>query len=87
MAAKDEHEAARIRLNQLAAEIARLRYRFDISVAAYIWEEAIELGPKIAALEAEHEKLAASLPAAEPAAPEPVIPTLARPRGMRRPRR
>jgi len=77
--------AKRKRLADLAHEIKRQRYRFDILISAFQFDEAHELGPEIRKLETEHDRLAAELPAET--APEPVIPTLARPRVARRPRR
>ena len=78
--------AKRERLAKLAGDISRLRYRFDIAISAFLFEEAHELGPVIRELETEHDRLAASLPALEPARPEPVTPVLLRrPRVARRP--
>jgi hypothetical protein len=76
--------AKRERLAKLASEISRLRYRFDIAISAFLFDEAHELGPVIRKLETEHDRLAASLPALEPAQPEPVTPVLLRPRRVAR---
>jgi hypothetical protein len=54
--------AARARLADLDAEIARLRYRHDIAISAFRFEEATALGPAIAALETERHALAEAVP-------------------------
>ena len=79
----DALAATRARLADIERELARLRYRHDIAMSAFRFEEATALGPAIAALEQERQALAAGLPAE--AAPTPVIPVLhRRPRGPRR---
>jgi hypothetical protein len=80
----DALAARRARLAEVERELARLRYRHDIAMSAFRFEEATALGPAIAALEKERQELAALLPAAaEP--PQPQIPTLERhPRRIRR---
>jgi hypothetical protein len=70
--------ARRTRLAEVERELARLRYRHDIAMSAFRFEEATALGPAIAALEREWQALAAALPAEEPETG--VVPVLARPR-------
>jgi hypothetical protein len=79
-----ETEAAkRARLAEVERDLARLRYRHDIAMSAFRFEEATALGPAIATLEHERQVLAAALPPAE--APQPTIPMLhRRPRVPRR---
>lgn len=75
------------RLADIERELARLRYRHDIAMSAFLFEEATALGRQIAALEEDRQALAASLPASEPTEPSTgIIPTLAR-TGRRRNRR
>ena len=75
--------AKRARLADIERELALLRYRHDIAMSAFRFEEATALGPAIAALEQERQALAAALP--QEAAPESVIPVLhRRARGPRR---
>jgi hypothetical protein len=71
------------RLADIERELARLRYRHDIAMSAFRFEEATALGPRIAALEKERQALAAALPPAEPP-PAGVVPSLAAPRRLRR---
>ena len=72
----------RDRLAEIERELARLRYRHDIAMSAFRFEEATALGPAIAALERERQALRGALPAdAEP--PKGVVPELARPRRLR----
>jgi hypothetical protein len=73
--------ARRIRLAEIDRELTRLRYRHDIAMSAFRFEEATALGPAIAAIEKERERLAAALPDIEP--PTGIVPTLARPRRRR----
>lgn len=73
--------AQRARLAEIDRDLARLRYRHDIAMSAFRFEEATALGPAIAALEKERQRLAAALPEIEP--PIGVVPTLARPRRRR----
>lgn len=68
--------AKRARLAEVVSELARLRYRHDIAMSAFRFEEATALGPAIAALEQERQALAAALPPLE--APAAVIPVLHR---------
>jgi hypothetical protein len=64
----DALAARRARLAELERELARLRYRHDIAMSAFRFEEAMALGPAIAELDKERQALAAILPAAaEPA--------------------
>jgi len=82
----DADTAPRARLAEIERDLARLRYRHDIAMSAFRFEEATALGPRIAALEAERQALAAAVPArGEP--PTAVIPTLGAPRGPRGRRR
>ena len=76
--------AARARLAELDRELSRLRYRRDIAMSAFLFEEAYEFGQAVGRLEREHDELAASLPAPEPTQPEPVTPVLLRPRRIAR---
>ncbi|MGE0258236.1 MAG: hypothetical protein AB7H71_03560 [Alphaproteobacteria bacterium] len=73
--------ARRARLAEIDRELARLRYRHDIAMSAFRFEEATALGPQIAALEKERQRLAAAVPQIEP--PTGVAPVLARPRRRR----
>lgn len=73
-------EERRDRLGEIERELARLRYRHDIAMSAFRFEEAAALGPAIAALEAERQALANALPA-------PEFPTGTVPELLRRPRR
>lgn len=78
----------RQRLGEIERELARLRYRHDIAMSAFRFEEATALGPAIAALETERQALAAGLPTG-PEPPTGIVPTLLRPRphpARRRPR-
>jgi hypothetical protein len=80
--------AKRARLAEVERDLTRLRYRHDIAMSAFRFEEATALGPAIAALEQERQALAASLPAM-PEPPTGVVPILldrGRPARMR-PRR
>jgi hypothetical protein len=70
--------ARRARLAGIDRDLARLRYRHDIAMSAFRFEEATALGPAIAALEKERTQLAAALPSVEP--PTGIVPVLARPR-------
>jgi hypothetical protein len=71
-------------LAEVERELARLRYRHDIAMSAFRFEEATALGPAIAALDRERQALAESLPPGlEP--PTGVVPMLhQRSRGSRR---
>jgi hypothetical protein len=75
-------DAQRARLAEIDGELTRLRYRHDIAMSAFRFEEATSLGPAISALEKERAALAASVPPPDP--PAGVIPTLATPRMLRR---
>ena len=63
MSAPGEIAAKRARLAEIECELARLRYRHDIAMSAFRFEEATALGPAIAALEAERQAFAGSRPA------------------------
>lgn len=79
----DDVAAPRARLAVVEHELARLQYRHDIAMSAFLFEEATALGREIAPLEAERQALAAALPAAaEPATG--VVPVLSRQRRRRR---
>ena len=79
---RDETLAAHhARLAEIDRELTRLRYRHDVAMSAFRFEEATALGPAIAALEKERERLAAALPTIEP--PTGIAPVLARPRRRR----
>jgi hypothetical protein len=80
VSASDTDATQRARLAEVERELWRLRYRHDIAMSAFRFEEATALGPAIAALEAERQALAAALPEPEPATG--IIPTL-----LRKPRR
>jgi hypothetical protein len=73
--------ARRARLAEIDRQLARLRYRHDIAMSAFRFEEAAALGPAIAALETERLQLAAELPHLQP--PTGIAPVLARPRRHR----
>jgi len=73
--------ARRARLAEIDRDLNRLRYRHDIAMSAFRFEEATALGPAIAALEKERELLAAALPQVEP--PTGIAPILVRPRRRR----
>jgi hypothetical protein len=80
----DPLAAKRARLAEIERDLTRLRYRNDIAMSAFRFEEATALGPAIAALEQERQVLAAGLPKPE-AAPVPFVPGLQRrPRASRR---
>jgi hypothetical protein len=84
MSAPDETAQQRARLTEIEREIGRLRYRHDIAMSAFRFEEATALGPAIAALETERQALAAAPPEPEPATG--IVPELLRkPRRARRP--
>ena len=81
MSTPDRIAKERQRLAAVEREIARLRYRHDIAMSAFRFEEATALGPAIAALEAERQVLTVNLaPDIEP--PTGIVPAL-----LRRPRR
>ena len=82
MSAPGDTAARRARLAAVERELARLRYRHDIAMSAFRFEEATALGPAIAALETERQALATALPLETP--PPAAVPQLLR-RG-RRPR-
>ena len=73
--------ARRARLAEIDRELARLRYRHDIAMSAFRFEEATAIGPAIAALEKERQALDAALPPLDPETGG--VPVLARP-GRRR---
>ena len=82
------------RLCEIERDIARLQYRHDIAMSAFLFEEATALGRDIAALDRERQALAAELPppAAEPSeaaggAATGVVPVLERRPRRRPPRR
>ena len=79
-------EQTRARLADIDRELTRLRYRHDIAMSAFLFEEATALGRDIAVLERKQQALAADLPSAEtaPGAETGVVPVLARPRRLRR---
>jgi hypothetical protein len=78
--------AGQTRLAEIERELARLRYRHDIAMSAFKFEEATALGPAIAALEREQQSLVATAPAASvDESPTGIVPVLAR--AARRPRR
>jgi hypothetical protein len=80
----DGTTAMRARLAEIDHELVRLRYRHDIAMSAFRFEEATALGPAIAALERERQALMDSLPsAAATAPPTGIVPELARPRRLR----
>jgi hypothetical protein len=81
----DDVAAKRTRLADVERGLAQLRYRHDIAMSAFRFEDATALGPAILALEKEAEALRAALPAGSAeAAPTGVMPVLARPRRKRR---
>jgi hypothetical protein len=73
-------ERTRARLAEMDREVARLQYRHDIAMSAFLFEEATALGREIAALDKERQALAADLPTAEPTAKPPtgIVPKLMR---------
>jgi hypothetical protein len=78
--------ATRTRLAEIEGELARLRYRHDIAMSAFRFEEATALGPAIATLERERQALETALPAAaEP--PTGIVPLLTRPPRRQRSRK
>lgn len=81
-----EGAAGHDRLAAIDRELARLRYRHDIAMSAFLFEEATALGRSIAALDQERQALAAMLPTqpTAPAVPIGVIPVLTRPRRRHR---
>jgi hypothetical protein len=82
----DASAARRARLAEIERELARLRYRHDIAMSAFRFEEATALGPAIAALDSERQALAAQLPPPAAVPPTGIVPVLADPRTRRRPR-
>jgi hypothetical protein len=76
----------RTRLAEIERELARLRYRHDIAMSAFRFEEATALGVRMAALEREQQALTAEARflATGNEAPTGIIPTLDRPRRRRR---
>lgn len=80
-------EQKRARLAGIDRDLARLQYRHDIAMSAFLFEEATALGRAIAELDRERQALAADLPppASWPAAETGIVPALAHPR--RRPAR
>ena len=72
--------AAHARLAEIDRELAQLRHRHDIAMSAFLFEEAAELGRRIAELDRERQALAADLPAPSSEPTEGIIPVLARPR-------
>src|SRR3954447_25212752 len=74
----DEPETARrARLAEIDRDLTRLRYRHDIAMSAFRFEEATALGPAISTLEQERQRLAAAIPDVEP--PTGIVPVLAHP--------
>ena len=71
-----------VRLAEVERELVQLRYRHDIAMSAFRFEEATALGPAIAALEQERQGLLAALPL--PQSENGVVPVLERPRRGRR---
>jgi hypothetical protein len=81
----NEVASLRGRLAEVERELARLRYRHDIAMSAFRFEDATALGPAIAALEQERQALASALPVEPvPKASSGVIPQLSQPRRSRR---
>lgn len=78
---EETETARRARLAELDRELAGLRYRHDVAMSVFRFEEATALGPAIAAVEKERQLLAAALPQVEP--PTGTAPILARPRRRR----
>jgi hypothetical protein len=76
VSAPDTTAKQRARLEEIESELGRLRYRHDIAMSAFRFEEATALGPAIAVLEAERQALATALPDPEPATG--IVPTLLR---------
>jgi hypothetical protein len=75
----------RARLASVERELVRLRYRHDIAMSAFRFEEATGFGRALAALEQERHTLAASLPApADEPPPTGIVPLLRQPRRRRR---
>ena len=85
-----QHDAAetgpRARLAEIARELTRLRYRHDIAMSAFRFEEATGLGQRIATLEREQQALTGATPTTVSGIETPtgIIPTLDRPRRRRR---
>jgi hypothetical protein len=78
----DDLARQRTRFAEVERDLARLRYRHDIAMSAFRFEEAATLGPAIAGLEQERQALIASLP---PTRPETgLVPIFVRPRRLRR---
>jgi len=78
---EEPETARRVRLAEIDRDLTRLRYRHDIAMSAFRFEEATALGPAIASVEKERQLLAAALPQIEP--PTGTAPILARPRRRR----
>ena len=82
MSAAPASEQKRVRLAEIERELARLQYRHDIAMSAFLFEEATALGRDITALDRERQALAPELPppVSGPAPETGVVPVLARPR-------
>jgi hypothetical protein len=82
----DDTATTRARLVEIDRELTRLQAQHDLAMSAFKFDEANALQRRIEAFDDERRTLATGLPA--PAlAPEPpagVVPTLARPRRLRR---
>ena len=75
----------RARLAALDEQLAQLRYRHDIAMSAFLFEEATALGRAMAALEKERQALAAALPPGTKLPAETgIVPVLQQPRRRRR---
>jgi hypothetical protein len=79
-----EAAGPRARLAAIDRELARLQYRHDIAMSAFLFDEATALGRAIAALDRERQALAAGLPEPSPAPKTGTVPVLARPGRLRR---
>jgi hypothetical protein len=80
----DDLARCRARLGEIDRELARLRYRHDIAMSAFLFEEATALGRAIAAVDKERQALAAELPPPDREPPSGIVPALARPHRRRR---
>jgi len=76
----------RARLAEIDRELGRLRWRHDLAMSAFKFDEASAMQRRIGALNDERRVVAAALPPPQPAAEPPlgVVPALARPRRSRR---
>jgi len=86
---EDQEIARRARLAEIDRALSHLQAQHDLAMSAFKFDEANALQRRIEVFEDERRTLAAGLPAPSlaPDPPAGVVPTLARPRRLRRIRR